>query len=130
MINFKRLCSEDIVKTAIFLMVITLLETIMLIVSYKLSMLIISVPSLMSANVTIAGFFMDKLSQKNDLKVDRSTMILAIIALIFFNIEIMMLSPGSLSQPAMIEKYLFFNLNLITGVLSLFTCAGKIGAME
>lgn len=129
MINFKRLCSEDIVKTAIFLMVITLLETIMLIVSYKLSMLIISVPSLMSANVTIAGFFMDKLSQKNDLKVDRSTMILAIIALIFFNIEIMMLSPDSLSQPAMIEKYLFFNLNLITGVTSLFTCAGKIGTM-
>ena len=129
MIGFKRLCSENIVKAAIFLMVITLLETIMLIVSYKLSMLIISVPSLMSANVTIAGFFMDKLPQKNDLKVDRSTMILAIIALIFFNIEIMMLLPGSLSQPAMIEKYLFFNLNLITGITSLFTCAGKIGAM-
>ncbi len=129
MIDFKRLCSEDIVKTAIFLMVITLLETIMLIISYKLSMLIISVPSLMSVNVTIAGFFMDKLPQKNDLKVDRSTMILAIIALIFFNIEIMMLLPGSLSQPAMIEKYLFFNLNLITGVSSIFSCAGKLGAM-
>lgn len=129
MIDFKRKCSENIIKTAIFLMVITLLETIILIVSYKLSMLIISVPSLMSANVTIAGFFMDKLPQKNDLKVDRSTMILAIIALIFFNIEIMMLLPGSLSQPAMIEKYLFFNLNLITGVSSIFSCAGKLGAM-